>query len=548
MSILDRIRSNRPATGPTGVAVKVKAHNKPKLREKTQKRGIPRELMLGLALASAFYILGHYLVVAGVWPAHGTAIGAGGVLMRDAFAFIGWLLLLPVLRLLGYRGSWGIIVLPIMIFFLTRPSLFQLFTDPVYQARGGARQEANALKAERSRLTTILRTYDEERQETVFEGEVPVLPDPIDAIRELTEDERRSTTATLASAFSVVIAPLALLFGFVVARRKGVLRWFRDHRIIPFGVVVGLFFVLTLFFVELGRVGGTTPWELFLPIFIGVFAAVLADDAYNLATPGAVVAPRRIALLMLYGALPLIPFLIIRELGLSVVLAGSLATMLLVATRREWWAGLMIAIWIVLVAAAFNLDDRSQTRLQLAINPYRDLSEMSTDEAQSWANRMHQFKLFDANILAGGILGEGAGRGHPETAPNAADDGYITTIAAHWGLAGTLSLVLLYSAFILQMLSVAVQERSAFERSLATGLAMLLAIPFWMAALGGIRAVPLTGVATAFAANGGAKLIASALAVGIIAAISHKRAESDRLEAAGEAMHAKPEEQGVRIR
>ena len=77
---------------------------------------------------------------------------------------------------------------------------------------------------------------------------------------------------------------------------------------------------------------------------------------------------------------------------------------------------------------------------------------------------------------------------------------------------------------------------------------MLLAIPFWMAALGGVRAVPLTGVATAFAANGGAKLLASALAVGIVAAVSHRRAESDRLDAAAESLHSRLGEQGIRIR
>jgi cell division protein FtsW (lipid II flippase) len=222
--------------------------------------------------------------------------------------------------------------------------------------------------------------------------------------------------------------------------------------------------------------------------------------------------------------------------------------MLLVSTRREWWAGLMLAVWVVLVAAAFNLDPRSATRLQLAIDPYRDLSAMTTEEAESWAARMHQFKLFDANVLAGGLLGEGAGRGHPETAPNAADDGYITTIAANWGLAGGIGLVLLYTAFIIELLSVAVREKSAFERSLVSGLAMLLAIPFWMAALGGLRAVPLTGVATAFAAHGGAKLLASSIVIGIVAAISHRRAEQDRLATAGESLHATPEDQGVRIR
>src|SRR5690606_7898279 len=143
-----------------------------------------------------------------------------------------------------------------------------------------------------------------------------------------------------------------------------------------------------------------------------------------------------------------------------------------VGTRREWWAGLMLGLWLVLVVAAFNLDPRSATRLRLAIDPYRDLTEMTTEEAEDWASRMHQFKLFDANVLDGGIVGEGPGRGHPETAPNAAGDGYITTIAANWGLLGGVSLVLLYTAFILQMLAVAAREPSAFERSLVTGLAM----------------------------------------------------------------------------
>jgi cell division protein FtsW (lipid II flippase) len=547
VKLWSRLRGGRDAAEPDGVAIRVRSHNRAEARVKCVRRAFPAPVAAALALSAIFYLLAHYSIVATVWPAHGTAAGAGGLLVRDAFAFVGWLLLLPALKAFGYRGSWAIVALPVVIFFLTRPSLFQLFTDPAYQARGEARVEATALKAERSRLTTILRAYDEDRLAMVFPDEIPAIPEPIEAVREATEAQRRSPAA-LAGALSVVIAPLALLFGFITARSSGLLRWFRHRRIVPYAITIGLFFVLTLFFVELGRVGGTTPWELFLPIFIGVWAAFLADDAYNLASPGAMLAPRRILQLLVYGAMPLVPFLIIRELGLSVVLAGSFATMLLVGTRREWWAALMLVVWVVLVVAAFNLDPRSQTRLQLALNPYRDLSTMTAEEAESWAARMHQFKLFDANVLAGALLGEGAGRGHPETAPNAADDGYITTIAAHWGLAGTLALVLLYTAFILNLLSVAALERSAFERSLVTGLAMLLAIPFWMAALGGIRAVPLTGVATAFAANGGAKLLASSLAVGIIAAISHRRAEADRLDAAADSMHARPEEQGIRIR
>jgi cell division protein FtsW (lipid II flippase) len=523
-------RSRPP--GPEGVPIRVRKPAPPRLRRAVDPaERIPAPLVVGLLGSAVFYVLAHASIVLGVWPVHGTAPGAGALLVRDGLALAAWLLVIAVLRSAGYRGNWWVVALPMMIFFLARPALFQVFSDPVYQAAGGTRVEANRLKAERSQLTTILRTYDAERQALVFGGEPPEIPDPLVAVREA-EWEGRSPLARLGSHFSVFLAPLALLAGFALARRPSVLRLFREGRRLPFGVALGVFFVLTLFFTELGKVGGTTPWELLLPIFIATWAAVLADDAYNMGNLGAVMRPRRMVGMLVYGALPLVPFLLIRELGRSVVMAGSMAVMLLVGTRRGWWAWVMMSVWAVLVVVAFNLDERSNTRLQLAYSPYRDVAEMTQPEAERWAARLHQIKLFDANVLAGGIFGEGPGRGHGETAPNAADDGYITLLAAQWGFAGTLAMVLIYTLFLVQMLAVAVRERSAFERTLVTGLALLIAIPFWLAALGGIRVVPLTGVATAFAAHGGAKLLAAALSVGIIAGISHRRTEADRLEAA----------------
>jgi cell division protein FtsW (lipid II flippase) len=549
MPLGDRLRG-RPAAGrgrpAEGVTVRIRPHNRPSLRRAGSI--LPGPLWWGLLLGSLFYIGAHASIVLGVWPVHGTSPGAGGTLVRDGVALAAWLSVLAALRALGYRGSWSLVVLPVLIFLLSRPSQFQLFTDPAYQAPASARGEANAAKATRARLSTIERAYDGERQAIVYQGEPPALPDPFAAaVAEATLD--RGLLARTGAHFAVFLAPFALLVGFLLARERGAMRWVREHRLIPFVPVMGVFFVLTVGFTELGKVGGMTPWELFLPLFVVVWAATLAEDAYNLARPGAMMEPRRLLNLFVYGALPLIPFLIIRELGLSVVLAGSLAAMLLVGTRRGWWAGLMMVVWAVLVVAAFNLDDRSSTRLDLAYSPYRDPTPMSEQEANRWAASLHQMKLFDANVLAGGVFGAGAGRGHAETAPNAADDGYITAIAAHWGIAGTLSFVLVYTLLIVQLLGAAARENGAFERTLLTGVAMLVAIPFWLATLGGIRVVPLTGVATAFAAHGGAKLLATALAVGLAAGISHRRTAEDRYEGAlAPPSSDPPPTPGVRIR
>ncbi len=533
-------KRRRPDPGPDGVRVKLKPHNRP--GAEGSGRVLPGPLWWGLVLGVVFYVGTHLSIASSVWPMHGMAAGSGRTLVRDGVALVAWLLLLAVLRWLRFRGSWAIVVLPILIFCLARPALFQVFTDPAYQAVGAAKREANDRKATRSRLSTIDRAYDEERKQAVFRGPAPPLPDPFQAV------VREQTLASLASYVSVGIAPLALLLGFLASRRKGPLRWIRDHRLVPFVPIMAVFTVLAFVFTRAGKVGGTTPWELFLPFFVIIWAATLADDAYNLSRPGAIMEPRRLLNLFVFGALPVVPFLKIHELGLSIVLVASLAAMLLVGTRRGWWAGLLMAVWAVMVFAVFNLDDRSITRFELAYHPYRDLAEMAPPEQERWAAKLHQMKLFDANVLEGDLLGEGPGRGHGETAPNSADDGYMTLFAAQWGLAGGVALVLLYTLFLIHLLSAAVEERGAFERTLVTGLAMLIAVPFWLAALGAMRVVPLTGVAAAFAANGGAKLLASAFAVGIVAGLSHRRTEEDRLENVLAAPEPDPEARGLRIR
>ena len=546
MSVFDRLRrgrARREGTGPIGVAVKVKPHNVPSAEKAG--RVLPGPIWWGLLLATVFYVLAHFSIIVGVWPVHGTSPGAGGILFRDGITFLGWLLVLFLLRRLGYRGAWGIVVLPVLIFGLSRPAQFQVFTDPAYQARA-SRGEANDLKATRARLSTIDRAYDQERQETVFQGPPPEMPDPF---AQAVERESRGFIAKSITYLPVFIAPLFLLLGFLAARDRSVLRWLRERRVWVFGPAFALFFGLAMIPSArvTGKVAGTTPWELLLPVFIGVWAAVLADDAYNLARPGQVFNRRRLLGLILFGALPIVPFLIIHELGLTLVLSLSFAAMLLVGTRRGWWGALLMVVWLAMIAVVFNLDERSMTRSQLAYQPYKALSGMTPEEQQRWADKLHQIKLFDANILEGSLLGEGPGRGHGETAPNAADDGFFTLMATQWGWAGTVALVLVYTLFLVELLSAAVKERGAFERALVTGLAMLIGVPFWLAALGGVRVIPLTGVAAAFAAHGGAKLLASALAVGVIAGISHRRAQEERMDEAVAAPGAAGAE-GIRIR
>ncbi|MEX2283957.1 MAG: FtsW/RodA/SpoVE family cell cycle protein [Gemmatimonadota bacterium] len=324
-----------------------------------------------------------------------------------------------------------------------------------------------------------------------------------------------------------VIAPLVMVFGFMLGCRERLLSWIREQLAWWFGATFLLFTILSAF-ASNGRVRGTTPWEFFLPLFVIGWATTLADDSYNISRR-TVLRLRVLLQLAIYGALPVSLFVFnpgTRDLGIAVVLAASFAAMLVVGTRRGWWAVIMGFVWIALVLAAFRFDDRSATRLALAYAPYRDPATMSVNAASEWAAKVHQIKLFDANIQAGGLIGAGPGRGHGETAPNAADDGVFTLFASQWGWIGALSLVVLYSALLIHALEVAARERSAFDRCVVTGLTMMIGVPFWLASLGAVRVLPLTGVAAGFVAHGGSKLVASSLAIGLIAAISHRQSQT----------------------
>jgi len=488
-------------------------------RDRTWADGTWRSVAMPLAMAAVFAVLGHLAVMRDVWPVHGTAARAGVLLRIDLLAGLVWLGVLAVLARSRYRGSRRIVVLPFVLSLVTQATSFHLFGDPVYVPDPGvARTVASEYKSQHARRAAVERDYTPERRRLVG----------IDAAAPTPRRDGWSRVPRAAGFLAPVLAPIGLLIGFLLGTRELPMRVVRRHRRAALAVVAGAVVVLSIAFTHGGRVGNRTPWEFFLVAFVVLWAAALADDAHNLGAPS-VRRPQVLARLIAYGAVPVTPFVLLpgtRDLGIAVVLASSLAAMLVVGTRRRRWLAFMGAVWAVLVVVAFRFDARSATRFALAYEPYRDVATLGGPDAPAarrWAAKVHQTKLFDANVLAGGVLGAGPGRGHPETAPNAADDGFVTSFAAEWGVLGTGALALLYVLFLTSMLAAAAEERGTFERSLVVGLTMLIGMPFWLSALGALRVVPLTGVAAAFIAHGGSKLVASSVAVGVVAAMSHRR-------------------------
>lgn len=477
-------------------------------------------LIAVLCLSAFIYLGAHTGIVTEVWPVHGTAGRAASLLRIDILAATAWAATLMFFRKLKYRGDFTLLVLPFALFLIARPSTFHAFSDPTYVPDAGrSKAEAFDYKVQRARYAAVELGYDRDRKAVMG----------FDSLTELAAVSPTPFSRRI-GAFASVLAPLALLLGFYLGKQRRLVRLVRDHRNVLLLASVVAIACLSMFFVQDGRVGNTTPWEFFIVAFIVLWAAQIADDTHNFSGL-AVMRPSVAGRLLLHGALPVALFVLLprtRDFGVAVVLAVTLAVMLVVGTRQRWWIALMGVAWLALVVIAFRYDERSSTRLQLAYQTYSVPTGADSINIGRWASKVHQIKLFDANILAGGFLGRGPGRGHGETAPNAADDGFMTLFAADWGVLGAFSLMVTYTWLLIAMMNSAAQDPGAFKRSLAAGIALLIAAPFWWSSLAAVHVLPLSGVATAFIAHGGSKLLSASFAIGLIAAISHEAALQSR--------------------
>ena len=540
---------------------------------KSRKRGSsegsnarPALLLTGLAVLAG--AVAHWAIVRDVWPAHGTSPGAGALVWIEAGILAAWLATAGILALIRYRGDWMLALLPIALVAASRSALFHAYSDPAYLPVGVSRAEAGRAKAQHAQRAAAER-YSPERRRVVFADQPPALraiPDPL-AVQQAYAPRGAGSgasaasdasaavnpaTAHLSRSLPALLAPAALLLGFVFARRRRPLdpldlvarRWLP----LTFAVVFGALVAVRLLAGRSGRIGGRTLWELLLPALVVLWASALAADAASLARVRALLFGPRLRRLFLYGVLPVVPFFLTGtrlepDFGTIGVVCASFALMLLVGTRQKWW-GLMLPVWLAFCVAAYVAHPRVKERVDTWRDPYgarhsalgarhsalgaRHSALPSSDGRVPSAENSYQRALFDLNLIEGGWTGAGPGRGHGEVAPNAADDGFATLFAAQFGFVGCLALVLLYALLLARGFRVASGERAIFERTLAVGLTMLVGAPFWTAFLGGVGALPLTGLSAAFVAHGGTKLLASAGAMGVLAALSERRETRSR--------------------
>lgn len=135
-----------------------------------------------------------------------------------------------------------------------------------------------------------------------------------------------------------------------------------------------------------------------------------------------------------------------------------------------------------------------------------------------------QLAYAQSAIREGGFFGAGAAQGQVKWAlPDAHTDFIIAVAAEEFGLIATLGIIGLYLFITVRALARLVEERDHFIRLAGTGLAVLFGLQAFVNFAVAIRLLPAKGMTLPFISYGGSSMMAGALLMGVLLALTRSR-------------------------
>ncbi len=276
---------------------------------------------------------------------------------------------------------------------------------------------------------------------------------------------------------------------------------------------------------RIGPIAGQ-PSELLKVILVVFLAGYLAENRTLLARAstrlGPISVPPLPYLLPMLGmwGIALAVVIVQRDLGAALLFFSVFLTLVYVATRRRAYVILGLALFLAGATALYFLFGHVRTRVDIWLDPY-------VDPLGSGYQVIHALYSFGR----GGILGTGLGAGLPAVSGTPGDlpaihtDFVFAALAEELGMLGALAILALYGVIAERGLRIAVQAADDFRALLAVGLTMVIVIQAALIMGGNLKLVPLTGITLPFVSYGGSSLLANAIIVGLLLALSDRGVE-----------------------
>ena len=208
-----------------------------------------------------------------------------------------------------------------------------------------------------------------------------------------------------------------------------------------------------------------------------------------------------------------------RDLGAALLFFAVFLALIYAATGRVSLVVIGLVLFLAGSALMANLFAHVGDRIDIWLDPWADPLDAGYQIVQS----LHAF-------ARGGLLGMGLGNGLPMVGgrlpiPEVHTDFPLAALGEELGLVGVVAILGLYFVVIQRGLRIGASAADDFRSILATGLALVVGVQAFIIAAGNLKVLPLTGVTLPFVSYGGSSLLANAVVIGLLLALSDRGVE-----------------------
>jgi cell division protein FtsW len=208
-----------------------------------------------------------------------------------------------------------------------------------------------------------------------------------------------------------------------------------------------------------------------------------------------------------------------RDLGAALLFFAVFLALVYVATGRTSYIVIGLVLLVVGGLVAYQLFGHVRVRVDIWRDPFADPSGAGYQVVQALIA-----------FARGGLLGTGLGGGLPMVGgrlpiPAIHTDFPLAALGEELGLIGVMAILGVYLVIIERGLRIAAAAADDFRALLATGLALVVGVQAFIIAAGNLKLIPLTGITLPFISYGGSSLLANAVVVGLLLALSDRGVE-----------------------
>ncbi len=275
---------------------------------------------------------------------------------------------------------------------------------------------------------------------------------------------------------------------------------------------------------RLGPISGQ-PSELLKVILVVFLAGYLSENRSLLVEQDSRLGPFRVpplpylAPMVAMWAIALGVVVIQRDLGAALLFFAVFLALTYAATGRLSLVLIGLVLFVAGSTLMVQLFDHVRDRIDIWIDPFADPLGAGYQVVQS----LHAF-------ARGGLLGTGLGAGLPMVGgrlpiPEVHTDFPLAALGEELGLVGVIAILACFLVIVQRGLRIGAAAADDFRAILATGLALVIGVQAFIIAAGNLKVLPLTGVTLPFISYGGSSLLANAIVIGLLLALSDRGVE-----------------------